>query len=71
MSLPPYPEQVYEVKPPSTCLHQNLVGEEISYFGRSMMSKVSSREDKEGAREARRIGNFIANGVYRRKPYRH
>ena len=25
------------------------------------MSKVSSRQDKEDAREARRIGNFIAN----------
>ena len=35
-----------------------------------MMSKVSSREDKEEVREARRIGNFIANGVYRTKPYR-
>jgi len=45
-------------------------GKEIYYFGRSMMSKVSSREDKEEAREATRIGNFIANGVYRRKPYR-
>ena len=35
------------------------------------MPKVSLREDKKEAREARRIGNFIANGVYRRKPYRH
>ena len=34
------------------------------------MSKVSSREDKEEAREARRIDNFIANGVYRMKAYR-
>ena len=47
------------------------MGKKIYFFGRSMMSKVSSREDKEEAREARRIGNFIANGVYRRKPYRH
>ena len=46
-------------------------GKEIYYFGRSMMSKVYLREDKKEAREARRIGNFIANGFYRRKPYRH
>ena len=46
------------------------MGKKIYFFGRSMMSKVSLHEDKKEAREARRIGNFIANGVYRRKPYK-